>query len=290
MENQPLTSSGIRQEAEQAARRFRLPFSRQAWKGVQGNWTGQGAGNSIDFQDHRAYQWGDDPRGIHWAAYARTGQLTMKIYRAELSPLVDIAVDVSESMLLHENRAAGTEALLQFCMLSSMQAGAQVRMHAVKGRRTMPLETEDVHSGRWLGRAAELPADETMPVPGIWRANGLKIIITDLLYPGEPGALLSPMASRGGLSLILVPTLPEEAALPETGNVRLKNCESGAIRHQYVSPSLARRYARAYAAHFELWAAACRRHEVLFSRIPCDRPLPKALAGEALNQGAVELA
>lgn len=82
MENASPSSTGIRQEAEQAARRFRLPFSRQAWKGVQGGWTGRETGNSIDFQDHRAYQWGDDPRGIHWAAYARTGQL--KIGRAHV--------------------------------------------------------------------------------------------------------------------------------------------------------------------------------------------------------------
>lgn len=70
-----------------------------------------------------------------------------------------------------------------------------------------------------------------MPVPAFWRANGLKIFISDLLYPGEPSALLAPMTSRGGLSLILAPTLPEEATLPETGNVRLKNCESGATRN-----------------------------------------------------------
>ena len=47
MENASPSSTGIRQEAEQAARRFRLPFSRQAWKGVQGGWTGRETGNSI---------------------------------------------------------------------------------------------------------------------------------------------------------------------------------------------------------------------------------------------------
>ena len=98
------------------------------------------------------------------------------------------------------------------------------------------------------------------------------------------------MTSRGGLSLILAPTLPEEAVLPETGNVHLKNCESGAIRNQYISSGLSRRYTRAYAVHFELWAATCRRHQVLFSRIPCNLPLTKALAAEAFSGGAVELA
>ena len=57
--------------------------------GTQGNWLGTGLGSSVDFQDHRAYQMGDDPRYIHWAAYARTGLLTMKLYRAEVAPLVE---------------------------------------------------------------------------------------------------------------------------------------------------------------------------------------------------------
>lgn len=35
---------------------------------------------------------------------------------------------------------------------------------------------------------------------------------------------------------------------------------------------------------------ACRRHQVLFSRIPCNLPLTKALAAEAFSGGAVELA
>ena len=52
-----------RRDGLDAARRFRLPFARQAWRGAAGGWQGSGAGSSIDFQDHRAYVPGDDPRG-----------------------------------------------------------------------------------------------------------------------------------------------------------------------------------------------------------------------------------
>lgn len=283
-------SASARQEAVTAAQRFRLPFSRRAWQGTQGNWAGMGTGSSIDFQDHRAYQWGDDPRGIHWAAYARTGQLTMKVFRAELAPVAQIVVDVSESMFINDARAGRTESLLLFCLLSAARAGAQARVHAVKGRHTIPLEAEEIHSGQWRDRITSLPADETMPVPDVWRTNGMNIFISDLLYPGEPGGLLAQMASKGGLSLILAPTLPEEAAMPGTGNVRLKNCESGIMRHQRISDSLARRYAQAYASHFDLWAADCRRHQAVMARIPCIRTLAETLAGEPLARGAVELA
>ena len=76
------------------------------------------------------------------------------------------------------------------------------------------------------------------------------------------------MASLKGMSVILAPTLQEEAELP-AGNARLKNCESGHLRRQLITPSLSRRYARAYAAHFELWISACLRRQTS----SCPRPL-----------------
>lgn len=285
----PPARQGIQPDAEQAARRFRLPFSSRAWNGAQGNWTGTGSGSSIDFQGNRSYQWGDDPRDIHWAAYARTGQLTMKVFQAELSPRVDVAVDVSESMFFHEARAARTQGLLQFCLLSALATGAQVRLHAVKGRRTVPLENMDVLSGQWLARLQDLPPDESMPAISTWRPNGMHILISDLLYPGEPAALLDAMTAQKGLSVILAPTLAEEAGLPAAGNVKLKNCESSLLRRQLITPALSRRYARAYAAHFELWASACLRRQAVFARVPCTGTLTDSLAGEAFRQGAVEL-
>ena len=201
---------------------------------------------------------------------------------------VDVAVDVSESMFFHEERAARTRGLLQFCLLSAIGTGAQVKIHAVNGPRITPLDQEDVLSGQWEAQLQSLPPDESMPSISIWRPNGMKIFISDLLYPGEPDNLLETMASLKGMSVILAPTLQEEAELP-AGNARLKNCESGHLRRQLITPSLSRRYARAYAAHFELWISACLRRQTVLARVPCKGTLTEALSGEALRQGAVEL-
>src|SRR5687767_2026320 len=46
----------------------RLPLRRGQWSGVTGSVLGQGTGSSIDFQDHRPYLPGDDPRHINWQA------------------------------------------------------------------------------------------------------------------------------------------------------------------------------------------------------------------------------
>ena len=48
-----------------AAARLRLPLRSRTWKGQAGEFSGGGTGTSLDFQDHRAYSPGDDPRHIN---------------------------------------------------------------------------------------------------------------------------------------------------------------------------------------------------------------------------------
>ncbi|WPX40261.1 DUF58 domain-containing protein [Akkermansia sp. N21116] len=283
------TSAEAYREALHASRRFSLPFSRQSWQGRQGGWKGNDTGSSIDFQDHRDYQWGDDPRAIHWAAYARTGQLTMKLYRAEVSPIVEIVLDASPSMFMTETKAIRTESLLLFCLESALGNGSPVRFHAVCGNRIIPLEIDAVRSGSWKELIHGLGADETMPVIPVWKGDGMKVLISDLLYPGDPITLLGAMNAGGGTSVILAPALAEEAAFNHIGNIRLKNCETGQTRIQRITPSLAAKYERAYERHFSLWRETCRRFSASMARIPAEGSLSNALCGDALRQETVEM-
>jgi uncharacterized protein (DUF58 family) len=301
-----------------AAARWRLPFSRNAWRGLAGNWTGAGAGSSLDFQDHRNYVPGDDPRHIHWQAFARTGALTMKLYRAEVAPFVDIAVDTSASMTLTPAKAARTDELVAFCVECADRAGAPVRIHAAAGRTVRAISVDEVRAGRWRERlpaslsgnvggavppprgdadanakrsddAAAPKSDPTVaPGPLPWRPGAMKVLISDLLFPGDPTGLLVPLAAGAGVGVVLAPALADEAELEWRGNVELTDCEAGTVRRQRIDDALATRYAAAYARHFTLWREACRRRGVLFARVPSEPALAVALSGEALSGGAVE--
>lgn len=282
-----------------AARRYRLPFGRQAWRGAAGGWQGAGAGSSIDFQDHRAYVPGDDPRHLHWAAYARTGQLTMKLYRAEVSPLVDLVVDASASMRSEPARAARTEALVAFCVESATRSGAPVRVHAVTGRAVRVVATERVRAvGFWAAAECHQIGDKPAApgaraeAPGVlpWRAGAMKIWISDLLFPGEPGAVLRAMSAGGGCALVFAPVLEAEADLSERGNLELVDREGSAVRRQRIDDALAGRYRAAYARHFGLWEEAAKRAATGFARIGCGPgSLAAALAGDARARGVVEV-
>ncbi|WP_334319383.1 DUF58 domain-containing protein [Termitidicoccus mucosus] len=281
-------------EGALAAARYHLPFGRQVWRGRQGAWQGAGAGSSIDFQDHRDYIPGDDPRHIHWAAYARTGQLTMKLYRAEVSPLVDVMVDVSGSMTFTAAKAARLDALAAFCVASADRAGAPSRVHSVSGSMIRSVPAESARAGR-IGRFSTAGRDAAardaagLPGPLPWRAGALKVFVSDLLFPGDPAPLLAGMSAGGGLALVFAPALESEAEAPGRGNMELTDCETGGTRRQRIDDALAARYRDAYARHFALWREAARRRDVLLVRVPCEGALVDALGGEPRANGAVEL-
>jgi len=106
----------LRADIRSCAAVLRLSLSRHEWRGAVGNWAGSGAGSSLEFQDHRPYLPGDDPRHIDWAATARGNQAVMKIYREEVSPRIDLLVDSSASMFLTPEKRVQTVGLVLFCV------------------------------------------------------------------------------------------------------------------------------------------------------------------------------
>ncbi|MEM7699241.1 MAG: DUF58 domain-containing protein, partial [Verrucomicrobiota bacterium] len=101
--------------------------------GSSGEFAGTGVGSSLDFQDHRHYLPGDDPRHINWQAYARTGNYTLKLYREEVRPIVEIIFDVSASMFADEEKATRALDLFYFAVAASERAGSAPGVHLVKG-------------------------------------------------------------------------------------------------------------------------------------------------------------
>src|ERR1700679_1444928 len=98
--------SAIRQalrDGEKLGLRYALQIPQAAAGGWTGSRSGRRAGSSIDFQDYREYQRGDDLRFIDWGIYARTDRLTVKLYREEVTPHLDLILDGSRSMTLEDS-------------------------------------------------------------------------------------------------------------------------------------------------------------------------------------------
>ena len=268
---------------------FSLPLRGHVWRGGAGGHSGHGTGSSLDFQDHRSYLPGDDPRHINWQAYARTGQYTMKLFREEVRPLVDIVLDASPSMFFRPEKAARAVALLGFALEAARRAGAAPRTWRADAGGAVPLESEAVLGGTWAADLTEsgpdaVPAFDRIPL----RPQSLRVLISDLLYPAAEDAVTAWLAAGQARAVILAPCCAAESDPDWDGNMDLVNAEDGAVASRRIDPGVMERYRRAYAMHFALWKEAAQRRGIVMARVPAEPDGPAALQLEALRNGAVE--
>lgn len=281
----PESRRAIHARMQAAAGRMRLPFRSRVWRGPSGSWQGAGAGSSIDFQDHRAYLPGDDPRHIDWAAYARSGQYTMKLYREEVSPAVDLVLDVSASMFVTPEKARRVLELFYFALESARQSGAVLHCHVLRGAESAAWPVEAALAGGDWETLRYQKTQFALP----WRQGSLRVLISDLLFPGAPDPLLTMLGSARGSGIIYVPFASVEMEPDWSGNIEFADCETEQRRVQQVNPGLLERYRAAYRRHFALWGEASQRHRVVLARVGEETDFHAALRREALQRGAVEM-
>jgi uncharacterized protein (DUF58 family) len=275
----------IRARARAAAAVLRLPLGRQVWSGPAGAWTGPGRGASLEFQDHREYAPGDDPRHIDWQAYARSDAYTMKMYREEVSPSTDLLLDASASMFLDPQKRDRALELFCFAAESAAAAGAAVRTYALNGAGWQALDPT-------LAVAPRLPPEGPARAPALpglpLRPGGLRVLVSDCLFPEPPEALLRTLVGPRSRGLVLAPFAAAEVEPRWEREMEMVDCETGKHRQQRVDGPLLARYAASYRRHFEGWREACARRRVAFARLSSADALADVLRREALPAGAVE--
>src|SRR5262249_8524372 len=152
-------------------------------------------------KDHRAYEPGDDLRHLDWSAYARTDQLTVKVYREEVHPHAEVVVDGSRSMALAGSaKASATAALAALFVSAAARAGwtaaawllgAEARLLTAPAWEGVAFEHRG-SPGAALARAA----------PG-WRPRGLRVLLSDLLWEDEPGPAVRRLADRAAAAVVV---------------------------------------------------------------------------------------
>lgn len=278
----------IRQRMSRITQIARLPLRAGQWSGLNGQVHGMGTGSSLDFQDQRPYVPGDDPRHINWQAYARTGSYTMKLYRQEVSPRVDLIIDASPSMFVQESKERLVWELAWFGIESALRLGASLKVHLVSATsREVPLD--QIMANHWpvadmAPSANGLRLDATPLRPG-----ALRVLVSDLLFPTAPELSLTPLVANRGRAVLLAPFCKEESDPDWTGNIEFEECETMARDKRRVPAATLARYRDAYLRHFELWRDPCLRRGIAFARVAAEADFIQALRAEAASAGAVEL-
>lgn len=288
----------------------RLPLRSGHWRGTAGSVLGSGTGSSLDFQDHRQYVPGDDPRHINWQAYARSGHYTMKLYREEVTPRVDLVYDVSGSMFLDELKEQRVWELFYFCLESGLHIGGHLNLfllgrsaadapaelpvqQAVADRwpEEVGLARDDVAIGSHRSQTATaspaLLADQLDRVP--FRPGSLRVLISDLLDPSPPQRAAAVLTAAGSRGVVLAPFSSQESEPDWSGNIDFEDAEQRTHRRQRVESDLLGRYRQAYTRHFTVWRETCARRGVGFARVSDAGDFLAVLRGEAVAAGAIDM-
>ena len=287
-------SDAIATRARRYADLFTLPLKDRNWRGNPGDYAGLGVGSSLDFQDHRNYLPGDDPRHINWQAYARTGDYSLKLYREEVRPVVEIVFDVSGSMFAVPEKAARAVELLIFCHTAAEKAGASAHLYLVKGAHAKPIENHSLISGHWSGIAEEMPDTDSSAEPKLsalpFRARSMRVLVSDLLFPAPPETTVRALQHGNGRAVVLCPYSQTESDPGWDGNYEFVDTENSTRHDRRVDPSLLRRYLETYRRHFDRWKAAAIRARIPLARISAERPFEEAVKREAIPADAIQLA
>ena len=278
-------------DGERAGARYALTAPRNVPFGVAGSQMGKRPGSSLEFIDHREYQPGDDLRRIDWGGFARSDKLTVKLYRDEVSPHLDVVIDGSCSMALENSpKAQATLGLAAVFATAAANVGySHSAWVAGDGYRQVNNGTDRpsvwdgidfVHRGDLSTSFAKLPPS--------WRPFGLRVLLSDLLWPGDALAALSHLAERA-TAVIVVQVLAEIDVNPmERGNIRLVDSETDEVQEIFLDAAAGKRYRDAFARHQENWHLAAKQTgaimtTVVAEHILSDWRLEALVAVEALN-------
>ncbi|HTA94267.1 MAG TPA: DUF58 domain-containing protein [Polyangiaceae bacterium] len=274
---------------ELEALRRRLQVTVQS--GAGGEHAARRRGGSAEFQDHRPYAPGDDLRRVDWAAFARTGEPVLKLFRAEEDAVLRLLIDASASL------AFGAPQKIE---VARRVAAAIGYLGLAGGQRVQVLvarERAGQNAGRGLERVgvprrgrdslAALLRDLSEPLASgaadLGRAldttlqrsarPGLLVVLSDFLDPGPVTGALS-RACAAGHQVALVQVFAREELEPTyDGDVSLVDAETGAPIELSMDATAIDAYVTRLAGLIEELRSWARKHRASYVRITNDEPL-----------------
>jgi uncharacterized protein (DUF58 family) len=227
------------------------------------------AGSSLELQDFREYQPGDDLRQIDWNAVARTGRLILRVRREEIAPRIEILVDASRSMAVSEAKRERTRELALLLLKLAAAEGQPAALYwlgAQESRTPMPLESFD-------GACSLSASLERVPL----RACGVRLVISDLLFEAPLAPLFRRLSDGAGM-LGLVQLLDRQDEEPDwNGEARLIDSETGAEIERHLDAEALALYRSRLQAHQSALDLEARRVRAILCRMRADEPLESQL-------------
>lgn len=259
----------------------------RARSGNAGEHLAKRRGGSSEFQEHRPYAPGDDMRRIDWAAYARTGEPVLKLFRAEEDVVARLVCDASASLGYGEppklDTARRLAAAIGYMTLARSERaqlfvagqGITRESSALRGRSGLPgllraLDRIEAGGGTDLARAVDLVVQKS-PRPG------MLVVISDFFDGGPVIEALSRAVKAGHDVVAAQVVAPDEIEPSFEGDWALEDVETGQTVEVTMDPAAIEAYVLRFAGLCEELRAWARKHGAGYLRVRTDEPLEGAV-------------
>ena len=215
-------------------------------------------GASIEFKDFREYSPGDDPRSVDWLAYARLGQLYIKLFRQEEELDLWVMLDRSKSMDFGEpnkfNHARRIAAALAYIGMSTMDSSSvlpfddklQQGPERMRGKGEVFRLLESLTALKADGKT-DLEQSVRMFLSRVRRPS-MVVVMSDFYGLQKAKAAIDRLRFLKHQVHIIQLVSPWELDPPLRGELRLVDTETGGHADITISDSMLRRYKESFAA------------------------------------------
>ncbi len=198
-------------------------------------------GQSGTFAGHRAYTPGDDLRFVDWNAYARTGELFMKLLEEEERRTITICLDCTASMtagepmrLVAAQRLAAILGGLALSRLDGVCFAGGAEPVTLHGPSALP---------RWLEVLSSVATADQQPLALLrtplergWQ--GTVLLISDFAQPDAVAPALALLRRHGLRCRGWLPQLREDVDPPHDGWLRFVDPETAVVETIEVDAAL----------------------------------------------------
>jgi uncharacterized protein (DUF58 family) len=254
-----------------------------------------GAGQ--EFLDHRNFHHGDDLRAVNWRAYLRLEKMFLKMFQVEPRVPVRLLLDTSASMMSHggvkfdyARKLAGALCYVGLVRLDSIEiCGFSNRLHhrllSTGGRHRFRTVSDGL-----MGMEATGSTDYTAVIREFITANtqrGLLIIVSDFLDDSGCERALQYLVDFGHELMLLQVYADEDRQPPWTGELELRDAETGASLKLDFDDDASVRYRNAFDEYSNVIQSLALRSGGRYAGISTSQPLESVIFGDLVRMRGI---
>ncbi len=274
------------------AKNYKFKIPRKNIKGRIGDRLGNGVGNSLEFQEYKDYEPGDEIRHIDWRVYGKTDKLIVKRYQEELQPRVDVITDLSRSLQYPDKfKAAAAMFLSGLFLESTVCTGSisswwsfgsgfkQILPYSVK----IPVKISEIKTPEFSGTGS-LEMDLT---DHHFTKNSIRIFISDFLWDAEPEKIIRKMSDSASAVYIVIVLTSSELDPDMSGYNTLIDSENNETSSLLINNESLKVYKNNLQNHLELWEHVSVKYGAVYSLLKAEDVLNYNLI-ELIKNGVIE--